>query len=174
MCYKRRHRSAFWSSGLRCLHEETLGPWLPTERTVSLLFCWCFTVLRHFSGHFGRSQLIYPPCSLASLLGSLQVLSAHSFTSNWQMPFLNPRKGQNDRRIIIVWPISTKKCCWTWGSNSRPFAYQANAHTTELPRPAGAQWRHWSYWAHAQANLSLRWAQLVILLVLSCATSHIF
>ena len=37
----------------------------------------CFTTLRHFSGHFGRSQLIYP--HWASLLGSLPVFSACSF-----------------------------------------------------------------------------------------------
>ena len=37
-----------------------------------LLLCWCFTALRHFSCH----------CSWASLLGSLSVLSTHSFASN--------------------------------------------------------------------------------------------
>ena len=57
-----------------------------------LLLCQSFTALRHFSGHFGRGELTYPHCSWASLLGSLPVLSAHSFTSNWQLPFLNQRK----------------------------------------------------------------------------------
>ena len=42
----------------------------------------CFIALRHFSGHFWRSQLTYPLCSWASLLGSLPVLSAHFFRSN--------------------------------------------------------------------------------------------
>ena len=37
-----------------------------------LLLCWCFTALRHFPCH----------CSWASLLGSLSVLSTHSFASN--------------------------------------------------------------------------------------------
>ena len=39
-------------------------------------------------------QLTYPHC-WASLLGSLSVLSAHSFASNWQLPFLTQRKGEN-------------------------------------------------------------------------------
>ena len=36
------------------------------------------------------------------LLGSLPVLSAHSFASNWQLPFLNQRKGENGRRIFFM------------------------------------------------------------------------
>ena len=89
-----------------------------------------FTTLRHFSGNFGRSQLTYPHCSWASLLGSLPVLSAHYFASNWQMPFLNQQNGNNcpfwisgrERMTveIIVWPIFTKECCRTWGSNPLP------------------------------------------------------
>ena len=44
----------------------------------------------------------YPHCSWASLLGSLQVLSAHSFTNNWQLPFLNQRKGENGRKNYFM------------------------------------------------------------------------
>ena len=33
---------------------------------------------------------------------SLPVLSAHSFASNWQLPFLNQRKGENGRRNIFM------------------------------------------------------------------------
>ena len=50
-----------------------------------LLLCWCFIAPRHISGHFEYGQLTYQHCSLASLLGSLSVLSAHSFASNWQL-----------------------------------------------------------------------------------------
>ena len=39
---------------------------------------------------------------------------------------------------IISWPISTKECCWTWGSNPGPSPYQMDAHPIELPCPA-----HW-------------------------------
>ena len=35
-------------------------------------------------------------------LGSLLVLSAHSFASNWQLPFLNQRKGENGRIIFFM------------------------------------------------------------------------
>ena len=57
-----------------------------------------FTALRHFSGDFGCGQLTYPHCSWANLLGSLRILRAHSFASNWQLPFLNQQKGENGRR----------------------------------------------------------------------------
>ena len=40
--------------------------------------------------------------SRASLLGSLPVLSAHSYASNWQMPFLNQRKGENGFRFFFM------------------------------------------------------------------------
>ena len=59
------------------------------------LLCWCFMALRHILGHFGLGQLSYPYCSWASLLGSLPVLSAHSFASNWQL--LYQREGENGR-----------------------------------------------------------------------------
>ena len=67
-----------------------------------LLFCGCFMALRHFSGHFGCSQWTYQHCSWASLLGSLPVLSAHSFANDWQLPFLNQRKGENGHRNYFM------------------------------------------------------------------------
>ena len=67
-----------------------------------LLLCWCFTALRHFSGHFRHSHLTYLHCSWASLLGSLPVLSAHLFANNWQLPFLNQRKGENRSRNYFM------------------------------------------------------------------------
>ena len=45
-------------------------------------FDFSFTALQHILGHFGCGQLTLPHCSWASLLGSLPVLSAHSFASN--------------------------------------------------------------------------------------------
>ena len=56
-------------------------------------FDFCFTALQHILGHFGRGQLTYPHCSWASLLGSLPVLRAHSFASNWQLLLLNGRRN---------------------------------------------------------------------------------
>ena len=40
--------------------------------------------------------------TLASLLGSLLVLSAHSFARNWQLLFLNQRKRENGRRNFFM------------------------------------------------------------------------
>ena len=39
---------------------------------------------------------------LGKLLGSLPVLSAHSFASNWQLLFLNQRKRENGRRNVFM------------------------------------------------------------------------
>ena len=50
------------------------------------------------STHFKSLKNIDPHCSWASLLGSLPVFIAHSFTSNWQLPFLKQRKGETGRR----------------------------------------------------------------------------
>ena len=126
---------------LRILWKQFLPRWEAVshyggkiQENVLLLLCWCFTALRHFSVHFGHVQLTYPYCSWASLLVSLPVLSAHSYASNWQLPFLNQRKEMAVE--IISWPNSTKECCRTWGSNSQPSAYQADADPTELPCPA--------------------------------------
>ena len=67
-----------------------------------LLLCWCFTALRYFSCHFWRGQLACPHCSWTSLLGRWPVFSGHSFASNWKLPFLNQRKGENDRRNYFM------------------------------------------------------------------------
>ena len=76
---------------------------------------WCFMAFQHILGHFGHNQLTLPHCSWASLLGSLPVLSAHSFASNWQLPLLTQRKGEDG-------PINVNErmFCRTWGSNPRP------------------------------------------------------
>ena len=83
---------------------------------------------------------IYPHCSLtlASVLVSLPVLSAHSFVSNWQLPFLNQRKEENGRRNVFM-TKSTKTCFAgredrTRDGHSRPSAYQEDAHPiNEIP-----------------------------------------
>ena len=64
--------------------------------------CWVVVVLWHILSHFWRGQLTYPHCFWASLLGNLPVLNAHSFASNWQLPFLNQMKGENGCRIYFM------------------------------------------------------------------------
>ena len=81
LCTQRRLRSA-WASAqsyqsICCLHEESLGPWLPTERTVKTLirldgcpgwsesslgthsFCWfCHVVAHMWRMHYIQQNLI--------------------------------------------------------------------------------------------------------------------
>ena len=98
-----------------CTRQKVKTYWFPTtgngrmciipvkkpETSMFLLLCCCFTALRHFSGHFGRDQLTYPHSSWESLLGSLSVHSAHSFANNWQLPFLNWRKGETNHERML-------------------------------------------------------------------------
>ena len=58
--------------------------------------------IQHIVGHFGRSQLSSSHCSWASLLGSLPVLSAHSFASSWYLLFLNQWKRENGCRNFFM------------------------------------------------------------------------
>ena len=100
--------------------------------TLLLLLCWCFTAFRHFSGHFACVQVTVPRCSWAGLLGSLPVHIPSPVTD------ICPSWISGRERMpveIISWPISTKQCCQSWGSNPRTSAYQADADPTELPRP---------------------------------------
>ena len=88
-------RRLSWYAWLKC--SENFNGWNES--------CCCvgsFMALWHFSGHFGCGQLTYPHCSWASLLGSLPVVSAHSFDSNWQLPFLNQQKGENGHRNYFM------------------------------------------------------------------------
>ena len=127
-------------------HWEIMG-WTPgfsrkpeTTRQSTQYKVWfdfCFTAIQHNLCHFGRGQLAYPNCSWASLLGSLPVLSAHSFASNWQLLFLNQRKWENGRRNVFMTKSQRKNVpCRTWGSNSGPLPCQADTLPIELPRPA--------------------------------------
>ena len=102
------------------MHNFTVKP--QCSNLVGWL-CWCFTALQHILGHFRRSQLTYPHCSWASLLGSLPVLSAHSFASNWQLSFLNQRKRENGCRNFFHDQISKKESGWTGAKTSDPLIH---------------------------------------------------
>ena len=66
--------------------------WAPLMRNRKTLKC-IFFLFNHWLciRSFGRR-----------VLGSLPVLSAHSFASNWQLPFLNQWKGENGRRNLFM------------------------------------------------------------------------
>ena len=94
---------------------------------------WCFVAFQHFSGHVRRGHLTYPHCFWASLLGSLPVLSAHSFASNWQLPFLNQQKGENGCRNYFMTNLHGRMLP---DVRIEPTIVRADAHPTELPCPA--------------------------------------
>ena len=140
-----------------------------------LLLCWCFMALQHFSGHFGHGQLIYPHCSWASLLGSLQVLSVHYFASNWQLPFLNQRKEENGRRNYFMTNLHDRMLP---DVRIEPATVHIPAymHQTELPSPTsclcwcnnGFHWR-WGTKATATSANSYRRAVVLFLIFVSFA-----
>ena len=113
---------------LCCLNEVSC-----LRHATLLLLSLCFTALRHILGHSGCGQLTYPHCSWTSILGSLPVLSGHSFASNRQLPFLNQRKGENGHRNSFMTKSQRKNVLPDWGLNPRPSAYQPDTHLIELP-----------------------------------------
>ena len=56
---------------------------IETDKVVGWVVVLVFYGPSTLLGHFGRGQLTYPHCSWANLLGSLLVLSAHSFQTRW-------------------------------------------------------------------------------------------
>ena len=99
--------------------------------SLSVILFWfdfCFTALQHILGHFGRGRLIQPHYSWASLLGSLPVLSAHNFASNWQLLFLNRRKWENGFRNVS-WPSLHERMCRTWGLHAKRTRFWSSYRT---------------------------------------------
>ena len=55
---------------------------------------------------------------------------------------------------IFSWPSLHERMCRTWGSSSRPLAYQADMLPNELPRPAMRLW-YLSHRRPAKAQVSM-------------------
>ena len=65
--------------------------------------CWGFTAQSTQWGHVERGQFTSPHRYRTSLvLQAVNQYCAHSFARNWQLPFLNQRKGENDRRKYFM------------------------------------------------------------------------
>ena len=79
-----------------------------------------------------------PHCSWASLLGSLPVLSAHSFASNWQLLFLNQRKRENERRNLFMTKSPRK--------NVPDMGIELGAHAKRTGFRSSYRARYWSKW----------------------------
>ena len=60
---------------------------------------------------------------------------AHSFTRNWQPPFLNQQKGENDRRKYFMINLHERMLLTLAGLNLWPPGLLPDAHPTEPPRP---------------------------------------
>ena len=61
---------------------------------------------------------------------------AHSFARNWQLPFLNQQKGENDCRKYFMIKSRWKKAADPKGLNLQPPDHQLDAHPSEPPRLA--------------------------------------
>ena len=61
---------------------------------------------------------------------------AHSFARNWQLPFLNQQKAENDGRKYFMIDLHKRILLTRWGLNPQPPDHQSDTHPTEPPRPA--------------------------------------
>ena len=67
---------------------------------------------------------------------------AHSFARNWQLPFLNKRKGENDHRKYFMINLQEMLLLTRQGSNRQPLDHQWDAPPTEPPRQATTLYFH--------------------------------
>ena len=60
------------------------------------------------------------------VLKAVKHYCAHSFARNWQLPFLNQRKGENDRRIYFMINLHERMLPTSTGLNPRPPGLQSD------------------------------------------------
>ena len=110
-----------------------------------LCLCWGFTAQSTQWGHVECGQFTYPHIYWAGLvLWAVNQYCVHSFARNWQLPFLNQRKWENDRRKYFMikspWKNVADPGGGGWGgvggSNPQPPDHQSDTHPTEPQRPA--------------------------------------
>ena len=71
------------------------------------------------------------------LLARFNQYCAHSFARNWQLPFLNQRKGENDRRKYFMINLHERMLPTSTGDWTRDLLVSSRtAHPTKPPRPA--------------------------------------
>ena len=75
----------------------------------NIIYCFtrCLFVRVRFYGPVNpmgscRARSVYLTTHLLGRLSSLSGYCAHSLANNWQLPFLNQRKGENDRRKYFM------------------------------------------------------------------------
>ena len=113
---------------------------------VCLRFVWGFTAQSVLLRSCWASQLIYSHCSWAvlGLLSGEPVLSAHTFASNWQLPFLNQWKGGNGcsnylSRLMTKWLYTQQRLRSTWAST------QSDQSSMSAWRKLGSLATHWAH-----------------------------
>ena len=104
---------------------------------MSLCLWWGFTAQSTQWGHVERGQFVLTYFYLEGLV--LKVVCqycAHSFTRNWQLPFLSQRKGENDRRKYFMINLHETMLPTRRRSNPQPPDHQSDVDPAEPPRPA--------------------------------------
>ena len=82
-------------------------------------------------GHVECGQFTWPHCYWADLvLYAVNQYCAHYFARNWQLPFLNQRKGENDRRKYFMIKCPRKNVADLAGVEPATTWYQSDAHPT--------------------------------------------
>ena len=81
---------------------------------------------------------------------------AHSFARNWQLPFLNQRKGGNDRIKYFMPNLHEGMLPTRRGLNPQSPDHQLDAHPTELPRLA-QNVVCWNFYLQFCVNLTGHW-----------------
>ena len=72
---------------------------------------------------------------------------AHSFTRNWQLPFLNQGKAENDHRKYFMINPHMKECCWPGGSQT---------HNLLIASQMRTQLSHWG-WQSINVHSKFKW-----------------
>ena len=92
------------------------------------------------STHFRSFQARSVTLTTLFLLGSLPVLIAHSFASNWQLLFLNQWKRENGRRIFFVTKCPRKNVRIELRATCMPSGHAFDRATCPAPRQCPDQW----------------------------------
>ena len=69
---------------------------------------------------------------------------AHSFARNWQLPFLNQRKGENDRRKYFMINLHERMLRPRRGLNPRPPGLQSDGASNWVTE--ALMWIYWLIW----------------------------
>ena len=120
-------------------------------------FQWQFLFVLRFYGPVNpmgscRARSIYLTTRLLGRLSPLSVSQycAHSFARNWQLPFLNQRKGENDRRKYFTINLHERMLPTSAGVEPAT-SWSPVGRRIQLSHRGGLQWQ----WAGCVYDVSL-------------------